>query len=157
MRIVEMEKLWELSALLQLNLCHMTLFERSYMFFLKKVLIVIHWFFNVCELLLLFFMCLNEFAHVCICVRVPQTPLPDQEGPTAGSMSTFELMSSKDLAYQMTMFDWELFSCVHEVSHMRLHTKKQLQASNRRLWSVTSVYSVAKSLVLNFEMKTKKV
>uniref|UniRef100_A0A8C5GIQ4 Rap guanine nucleotide exchange factor 4-like n=1 Tax=Gouania willdenowi TaxID=441366 RepID=A0A8C5GIQ4_GOUWI len=42
------------------------------------------------------------------------TPLPDQDGPSAGSMSTFELMSSKDLAYQMTMFDWELFSCVHE-------------------------------------------
>uniref|UniRef100_A0A8C6Q4T4 Rap guanine nucleotide exchange factor 4 n=1 Tax=Nothobranchius furzeri TaxID=105023 RepID=A0A8C6Q4T4_NOTFU len=42
------------------------------------------------------------------------TPLPDQEGPSAGSMSTFELMSSKDLAYQMTMYDWELFSCVHE-------------------------------------------
>ncbi|XP_075339771.1 rap guanine nucleotide exchange factor 4-like isoform X1 [Odontesthes bonariensis] len=42
------------------------------------------------------------------------SPLPDQEGPSAGSMSTFELMSSKDLAYQMTMFDWELFSCVHE-------------------------------------------
>ncbi|XP_074544800.1 rap guanine nucleotide exchange factor 4-like [Halichoeres trimaculatus] len=42
------------------------------------------------------------------------TTLPDQDGPTAGSMSTFELMSSKDLAYQMTMFDWELFSCVHE-------------------------------------------
>uniref|UniRef100_A0A3B4UMR8 Rap guanine nucleotide exchange factor 4b n=1 Tax=Seriola dumerili TaxID=41447 RepID=A0A3B4UMR8_SERDU len=42
------------------------------------------------------------------------TPLPEQEGPSAGSMSTFELMSSKDLAYQMTMFDWELFSCVHE-------------------------------------------
>uniref|UniRef100_A0AAQ4NY21 Rap guanine nucleotide exchange factor (GEF) 4 n=1 Tax=Gasterosteus aculeatus aculeatus TaxID=481459 RepID=A0AAQ4NY21_GASAC len=42
------------------------------------------------------------------------TPLPDQEGPSAGSMSTFELMSSKDLAYQMTLYDWELFSCVHE-------------------------------------------
>ncbi|CAL8324433.1 unnamed protein product [Arctogadus glacialis] len=42
------------------------------------------------------------------------TPLPDQEGPTAGSMSSFELMSSKDLAYQMTLYDWELFSCVHE-------------------------------------------
>ncbi|XP_075877229.1 rap guanine nucleotide exchange factor 4-like [Nelusetta ayraudi] len=41
-------------------------------------------------------------------------PLADQEGPSAGSMSTFELMSSKDLAYQMTMFDWELFSCMHE-------------------------------------------
>uniref|UniRef100_A0A8C7NWR8 Rap guanine nucleotide exchange factor 4 n=1 Tax=Oncorhynchus mykiss TaxID=8022 RepID=A0A8C7NWR8_ONCMY len=42
------------------------------------------------------------------------TPLPDQEGPSAGSMSSFELMSSKDLAYQMTLYDWELFSCVHE-------------------------------------------
>lgn len=51
-----------------------------------------------------------------------KTPLPDQEGPTAGSMSTFELMSSKDLAYQMTMFDWELFSCVHEVSCSPLST-----------------------------------
>uniref|UniRef100_A0A8C2K603 Zgc:171558 n=1 Tax=Cyprinus carpio TaxID=7962 RepID=A0A8C2K603_CYPCA len=26
----------------------------------------------------------------------------------------FELMSSKDLAFQMTQYDWELFSCVHE-------------------------------------------
>ncbi|XP_030641984.1 rap guanine nucleotide exchange factor 4 isoform X2 [Chanos chanos] len=42
------------------------------------------------------------------------TPLPEQEGPTTGSMSTFELMSSKDLAYQMTLYDWELFNCVHE-------------------------------------------
>ncbi|TNN78191.1 Rap guanine nucleotide exchange factor 4 [Liparis tanakae] len=42
------------------------------------------------------------------------TPLPEQEGPSAGSMATFELMSSKDLAYQMTLYDWELFSCVHE-------------------------------------------
>uniref|UniRef100_A0A4W5RJD4 Rap guanine nucleotide exchange factor 4 n=1 Tax=Hucho hucho TaxID=62062 RepID=A0A4W5RJD4_9TELE len=42
------------------------------------------------------------------------TPLPDQEGPSAGSMSSFELMSSKDLAYQMTLYDWELFSCIHE-------------------------------------------
>ncbi|XP_070988783.1 rap guanine nucleotide exchange factor 4-like [Oncorhynchus clarkii lewisi] len=42
------------------------------------------------------------------------TPVPDQEGPSAGSMSSFELMSSKDLAYQMTLYDWELFSCVHE-------------------------------------------
>lgn len=50
-------------------------------------------------------------------MSVHQTHLPDQEGPSAGSMSTFELMSSKDLAYQMTMFDWELFSCMHEVVH----------------------------------------
>ncbi|XP_066524614.1 rap guanine nucleotide exchange factor 4-like isoform X1 [Hoplias malabaricus] len=42
------------------------------------------------------------------------TPLPEQEGPSAGSMSSFEKMSSKDLAYQMTLYDWELFNCVHE-------------------------------------------
>ncbi|KAL2087841.1 hypothetical protein ACEWY4_016669 [Coilia grayii] len=41
-------------------------------------------------------------------------PLPEQEGPSSGSMSSFELMSSKDLAFQMTLYDWELFSCVHE-------------------------------------------
>ncbi|XP_071977810.1 rap guanine nucleotide exchange factor 4 isoform X3 [Engystomops pustulosus] len=43
------------------------------------------------------------------------TPLPEQEGPSAGTMSTFELMSSKDLAYQMTIHDWDLFNCVHEL------------------------------------------
>uniref|UniRef100_A0A3P8NUH5 Rap guanine nucleotide exchange factor (GEF) 4 n=1 Tax=Astatotilapia calliptera TaxID=8154 RepID=A0A3P8NUH5_ASTCA len=67
-----------------------------------------------------------------------KTPLPDQEGPTAGSMSTFELMSSKDLAYQMTMFDWELFSCVHEfcffTDYLFLRRFNQVQ-----LWVVTEV------------------
>uniref|UniRef100_A0AAX7UX91 Rap guanine nucleotide exchange factor (GEF) 4 n=1 Tax=Astatotilapia calliptera TaxID=8154 RepID=A0AAX7UX91_ASTCA len=76
------------------------------------------------------------------------TPLPDQEGPTAGSMSTFELMSSKDLAYQMTMFDWELFSCVHEVSCLPLISHLSTCSSSylflRRfnqvqLWVVTEV------------------
>ncbi|XP_036732815.2 rap guanine nucleotide exchange factor 4 isoform X3 [Manis pentadactyla] len=43
------------------------------------------------------------------------TPLPEQEGPTVGTVGTFELMSSKDLAYQMTVYDWELFNCVHEL------------------------------------------
>lgn len=42
-------------------------------------------------------------------------PLPEQEGPSTGTVGTFELMSSKDLAYQMTIYDWELFSCVHEL------------------------------------------
>ncbi|MGH0120375.1 UNVERIFIED_CONTAM: hypothetical protein FKN15_039178, partial [Acipenser sinensis] len=42
------------------------------------------------------------------------TPLPEQEGPSSGSIGTFELMSSKDLAYQMTIYDWEHFNCVHE-------------------------------------------
>lgn len=48
-----------------------------------------------------------------------QTPLPEQEGPSAGSMSTLELMSSKEVAYQMTLYEWELFNCVHEVN---MHT-----------------------------------
>ncbi|XP_069839035.1 rap guanine nucleotide exchange factor 4 isoform X2 [Dendropsophus ebraccatus] len=43
------------------------------------------------------------------------TPLQEQEGPSTGTMSTFELMSSKDLAYQMTIHDWDLFNCVHEL------------------------------------------
>ncbi|XP_072836250.2 rap guanine nucleotide exchange factor 4 isoform X1 [Pogona vitticeps] len=43
------------------------------------------------------------------------TPVQEQEGPSAGTMATFELMSSKDLAYQMTIYEWELFNCVHEL------------------------------------------
>lgn len=44
-----------------------------------------------------------------------QTPLPEQEGPSTGLLGSFELMSSKDVAYHMTSYDWELFNCVHEV------------------------------------------
>uniref|UniRef100_W5KWE5 Rap guanine nucleotide exchange factor 4 n=1 Tax=Astyanax mexicanus TaxID=7994 RepID=W5KWE5_ASTMX len=80
------------------------------------------------------------------------TPLPEQEGPSVGSMSNFELMSSKDLAYQLTMYDWELFNCVHEhelIYHTfgRQHFKKttaNLDLFLRRfneiqLWVVTEV------------------
>uniref|UniRef100_H2S0M8 Rap guanine nucleotide exchange factor 4b n=1 Tax=Takifugu rubripes TaxID=31033 RepID=H2S0M8_TAKRU len=78
------------------------------------------------------------------------THLPDQEGPSAGSMSTFELMSSKDLAYQMTMFDWELFSCMHELLYHTFgrqnfrRTTANLDLFLRRfnqvqLWVVTEV------------------
>ncbi|KAK3603635.1 hypothetical protein CHS0354_017354 [Potamilus streckersoni] len=42
------------------------------------------------------------------------TPLPEQDGPSLGSLSTLELMSSKEMAYHMTVYEWELFSCVHE-------------------------------------------
>jgi hypothetical protein len=56
------------------------------------------------------FVVLIQFFH-----NLSQTPLPEQEGPTTGTVGTFELMSSKDLAYQMTTYDWELFNCVHEV------------------------------------------
>ncbi|XP_033842649.1 rap guanine nucleotide exchange factor 4 isoform X1 [Periophthalmus magnuspinnatus] len=43
------------------------------------------------------------------------TPLPEQDGPNTGSLVSFELMSSKDVAYHMTSYDWELFHCVHEL------------------------------------------
>ncbi|XP_072300559.1 rap guanine nucleotide exchange factor 4 [Eucyclogobius newberryi] len=43
------------------------------------------------------------------------SPLPEQEGPNTGSLASFELMSSKDVAYHMTSYDWELFHCVHEL------------------------------------------
>uniref|UniRef100_A0A674D5D0 Rap guanine nucleotide exchange factor 4b n=1 Tax=Salmo trutta TaxID=8032 RepID=A0A674D5D0_SALTR len=77
------------------------------------------------------------------------TPLPDQEGPSAGSMSSFELMSSKDLAYQMTLYDWELFSC-HELLYHTFgrqsfrRTTANLDLFLRRfnqvqLWVVTEV------------------
>uniref|UniRef100_A0A8D3CS80 Rap guanine nucleotide exchange factor 4 n=1 Tax=Scophthalmus maximus TaxID=52904 RepID=A0A8D3CS80_SCOMX len=32
-----------------------------------------------------------------------QTPLPEQEGPSTGSLASFELISSKDVAYHMTL------------------------------------------------------
>ncbi|CAM9537424.1 unnamed protein product [Lampetra fluviatilis] len=43
------------------------------------------------------------------------TPLAEQEGPAVGSVGTFEVMGSKDLAHQLTVYDWELFHCVHEL------------------------------------------
>ncbi|KAL2081593.1 hypothetical protein ACEWY4_023446 [Coilia grayii] len=80
------------------------------------------------------------------------TPLPEQEGPSTGSLPTFELMSSKDLAYQMTLYDWELFNCVHELELVyhtfgRQHFKKttaNLDLFLRRfneiqLWVITEV------------------
>ncbi|XP_049905332.1 rap guanine nucleotide exchange factor 4 isoform X1 [Epinephelus moara] len=43
------------------------------------------------------------------------TPLPEQECSSTGLLASFELMSSKDVAYHMTSYDWELFHCVHEL------------------------------------------
>ncbi|XP_070212398.1 rap guanine nucleotide exchange factor 4-like isoform X2 [Littorina saxatilis] len=42
------------------------------------------------------------------------TPLPEQEGPSSGTSNTLEDMSTKELAYQMTIYDWELFTAIHE-------------------------------------------
>ncbi|XP_046573528.1 LOW QUALITY PROTEIN: rap guanine nucleotide exchange factor 4-like [Haliotis rubra] len=42
------------------------------------------------------------------------TPLPEQEGPNTGTAALLEMMSTKEVAYQVTQYDWELFMCVHE-------------------------------------------
>ena len=42
------------------------------------------------------------------------TPLPEQEGPTSGTMASLEVMDAKDLATAMTQHDWELFSSISE-------------------------------------------
>ncbi|XP_043931287.1 rap guanine nucleotide exchange factor 4-like [Protopterus annectens] len=80
------------------------------------------------------------------------TPLQEQEGPSSGSMGTFELMSSKDLAYQLTVYDWELFNCVHELEllyhtfgrHLFKKTTANLDLFLRRFneiqyWVVTEI------------------
>lgn len=42
------------------------------------------------------------------------TPLPEQDGPSTSTCSQLELMSSRDTSYQLAVYDWELFTCVHE-------------------------------------------
>ncbi|XP_054718536.1 rap guanine nucleotide exchange factor 4-like isoform X2 [Uloborus diversus] len=42
------------------------------------------------------------------------TPLPEQDGPTDGTGILLETLNSLDIAYNMTVYEWDLFSCVHE-------------------------------------------
>ncbi|CAL1533829.1 unnamed protein product, partial [Lymnaea stagnalis] len=42
------------------------------------------------------------------------TPVPEQEGPNSSTMHVIEVMSTKELATQITHYDWELFMAVHE-------------------------------------------
>lgn len=41
------------------------------------------------------------------------TPLPEQ-GSTEGLDIDIESLGTKDMAYHMTMFDWDLFWAIHE-------------------------------------------
>lgn len=43
-----------------------------------------------------------------------QTPLPEQEGATDGIDMDLEALGTKELAYHITLFDWDLFWAVHE-------------------------------------------
>lgn len=42
------------------------------------------------------------------------TPLQEQDGPLEGTGAILETLSSYDIAYSMTIYDWDLFCCVHE-------------------------------------------
>ncbi|KAG7282240.1 hypothetical protein CRUP_038408 [Coryphaenoides rupestris] len=65
-------------------------------------------------------------------------PLPEQEGPSSGSLATFELMSSKDVAYHLTLYDWELFHCMHERTTANLDLFLR-RFNELQLWVVTEV------------------
>uniref|UniRef100_A0A8C7GXK9 Rap guanine nucleotide exchange factor 3 n=1 Tax=Oncorhynchus kisutch TaxID=8019 RepID=A0A8C7GXK9_ONCKI len=43
------------------------------------------------------------------------TPLKEQQGPDQSTMDTWEQMCPKDIASQLTNYDWELFTAMHEV------------------------------------------
>ncbi|XP_035238655.1 rap guanine nucleotide exchange factor 3 isoform X2 [Anguilla anguilla] len=59
---------------------------------------------------------LNEKLFLCTASQVEElTPLQEQQGPDQGSIHTLEQMSSKDIASQLTDYDWELFGAMHEV------------------------------------------
>lgn len=59
---------------------------------------------------------LNERLFLCTTSQVDQLmPLREQQGPDQGSVDTLEQMCFKDLASQLTNYDWELFTAMHEV------------------------------------------
>uniref|UniRef100_A0A8C4F644 Rap guanine nucleotide exchange factor (GEF) 3 n=1 Tax=Dicentrarchus labrax TaxID=13489 RepID=A0A8C4F644_DICLA len=43
------------------------------------------------------------------------TPLKEQQGPERGTTDILEQMGSKDIANELTNYDWELFTAMHEV------------------------------------------
>ncbi|XP_022053824.2 rap guanine nucleotide exchange factor 3 [Acanthochromis polyacanthus] len=59
---------------------------------------------------------LNERLFICTSSQVEQlVPLKEQQGPERGTTDILEQMSSKDLANELTKYDWELFTAMHEV------------------------------------------
>ncbi|XP_063064618.1 rap guanine nucleotide exchange factor 3 isoform X2 [Engraulis encrasicolus] len=58
---------------------------------------------------------LNERLFICSQSQVAKlTPLKEQLGPEVNSMDTLDQMCAKDIAIQLTHYDWELFSAMHE-------------------------------------------
>ncbi|KAJ3587097.1 hypothetical protein NHX12_013487 [Muraenolepis orangiensis] len=59
---------------------------------------------------------LNERLFMCTSSQVERLkPLKEQQGPEQGTADTLEQMCSKDVAGQLTNYDWELFTAMHEV------------------------------------------
>uniref|UniRef100_A0A3Q1FS88 Rap guanine nucleotide exchange factor (GEF) 3 n=1 Tax=Acanthochromis polyacanthus TaxID=80966 RepID=A0A3Q1FS88_9TELE len=59
---------------------------------------------------------LNERLFICTSSQVEQlVPLKEQQGPERGTTDILEQMSSKDIANELTKYDWELFTAMHEV------------------------------------------
>uniref|UniRef100_A0A673CP94 Rap guanine nucleotide exchange factor (GEF) 3 n=1 Tax=Sphaeramia orbicularis TaxID=375764 RepID=A0A673CP94_9TELE len=50
-----------------------------------------------------------------ITTNLTHTPLKEQQGPEQGTTEILEQMSSKDIANELTSYDWELFTAMHEV------------------------------------------
>ncbi|XP_058498602.1 rap guanine nucleotide exchange factor 3 [Solea solea] len=59
---------------------------------------------------------LNERLFICTGSQVEQlVPLREQQGPERGTTDVLEQMGSKDIASELTNYDWELFNAMHEV------------------------------------------
>uniref|UniRef100_H3D4R1 Rap guanine nucleotide exchange factor 3 n=1 Tax=Tetraodon nigroviridis TaxID=99883 RepID=H3D4R1_TETNG len=58
----------------------------------------------------------NERLFLCSSSQVEKLfPLKEQQGPERGTADILEQMSSKDVAAELTNYDWELFTAMHEV------------------------------------------
>uniref|UniRef100_A0A4W4DXX6 Rap guanine nucleotide exchange factor (GEF) 3 n=1 Tax=Electrophorus electricus TaxID=8005 RepID=A0A4W4DXX6_ELEEL len=59
---------------------------------------------------------LNERLFLCTASQVQElVPLKEQLGPEQSTTDALEQMCSKDIATQLTNYDWELFTAMHEV------------------------------------------
>lgn len=51
-------------------------------------------------------------------------PLKEQQGPERATTDILEQMSSKDIANELTNYDWELFTAMHEVTRQTWHISR---------------------------------
>nr|XP_020473445.1 rap guanine nucleotide exchange factor 3-like [Monopterus albus] len=59
---------------------------------------------------------LNERLFICTSSQIEQLmPLKEQQGPEQGTADVLEQMGSKEIANELTNYDWELFTAMHEV------------------------------------------